>query len=247
MPMLTTSVIVLPVAPRHAPLRTRSVKRRISSSTSLHAGHHVLAVDEDGPAGAVAERDVQDGAVLGAVDLLAGEHPVAPRLDLRRAGEIEQEAQRLSVDAVLRIVEEEIVEAQRVALEALRVLREEIAKMRVAEARGMGAERLPGRRGGERRHVVARSRKASTSPRDGSEGIAPRPIAVSAPAALAKRQTASSRCGSPGSSALGEEAGDEAGHEGIARARRVDGDDGEARHARRRRSASASASRRGRR
>jgi hypothetical protein len=41
-------------------------------------GHDVLAIDEDGAVGAVAQRDVEDGAVLGDVDLLAGEHLFGP-------------------------------------------------------------------------------------------------------------------------------------------------------------------------
>ena len=38
MPMLTTSVIRLPVWPFHAPLRTASVKARILASTALTSG-----------------------------------------------------------------------------------------------------------------------------------------------------------------------------------------------------------------
>ena len=53
----------------------------------VHLGHHVLPVDENRLVGAVPKRDVQDRTVLGAVDLLAAEHPVAPLGDLGLRGE----------------------------------------------------------------------------------------------------------------------------------------------------------------
>src|SRR5690606_12602838 len=41
---------------------------------AVDLGHHVVAVHEDRSVESVAQGDVQDGAVLGEVDALAGEH-----------------------------------------------------------------------------------------------------------------------------------------------------------------------------
>ena len=46
MPMLTTVVMRSPVAPVHSPLRSRSVKSPIRSSTSCTSATDVLAVDD---------------------------------------------------------------------------------------------------------------------------------------------------------------------------------------------------------
>ncbi len=114
--------------------------------------HHVRAVDQDRPARAVAQRDVEDRAVLGRVDALAREHPVAPALEVGRAGEVEQQRQRLGGDAVLGEVDQQVVEPQRKALEALGVLGEQLAQMAALDGLGMARERLPRSGGGETRH-----------------------------------------------------------------------------------------------
>ena len=49
----------------------------------VHAGHHVLAVDEDGAVRTVTEGDMKDGAALGKVNLVAGKHAVALGGDAR--------------------------------------------------------------------------------------------------------------------------------------------------------------------
>ena len=61
---------------------------------AVDLGHHVLAVDEDRLAGAVAQRHVQHRPVLGGVDLRAGEHQVAPLRHAARRGELDQQRQR---------------------------------------------------------------------------------------------------------------------------------------------------------
>ena len=79
----------------------------------VHLRHHVLAVDEDRPVRAVAQRDVQDGAVLGGVDLLAAEHLLGPPLQVGLLARCSSRADRLVGDAVLGVVEQDVVEAQR--------------------------------------------------------------------------------------------------------------------------------------
>ena len=56
--------------------RTRSREVGHLAQDRVHRGHHVLAVDLDDRALRRAQRDVQHGAVLGDVDLLAAEHRV---------------------------------------------------------------------------------------------------------------------------------------------------------------------------
>ena len=74
MPMLTTLRMRLPVWPFHSPERTRSAKAAILSSTAWTSGTtsspSTMICSDFG----ARECDVQDGAVLGDVDLLAGEH-----------------------------------------------------------------------------------------------------------------------------------------------------------------------------
>ena len=91
MPMLTTLRMRLPVWPFHAPLRTRSEKSAILSSTAWTCGHHVLAVDDDRCAFRRAQGHVQDGAVLRDVDLLAAEHGVDPRSQAGLLGQLNEE------------------------------------------------------------------------------------------------------------------------------------------------------------
>ena len=92
-----------------ADLRRRSARNR--SSVCMHLRHDVLAVDADVGVRRRAQRDVQDGAVLGDVDRLAGEHRIAQRRRRSaRFGEREEERHRLGDDAVLRIVERQVAE-----------------------------------------------------------------------------------------------------------------------------------------
>ncbi|KAI3477404.1 hypothetical protein L1887_60923 [Cichorium endivia] len=86
-------------------------------------------------AGDVAEGDVEDGAALGGVDVLAGEHGVDLLLDLRLLGEGEELVEHLIIDEVLGEVEEEAsvgvarVPLSRVLVEALRVGLEGLAEV----------------------------------------------------------------------------------------------------------------------
>ncbi len=57
----------------------------------MHVGHDVLPVDHDRLAARRAQRDVQHGAVLGDVDLLAAEHRVDARAQPRLAGELQEQ------------------------------------------------------------------------------------------------------------------------------------------------------------
>ena len=91
MPMLTTLRMRLPVWPFQVPLRTRSQKSAILSRTAWTSGHDVLAVDEDGLRPSGAQGDVQDGALLGDVDLVAAEHGVDAVAQAGLLGQPEQQ------------------------------------------------------------------------------------------------------------------------------------------------------------
>ena len=115
--------------------------------------HHVRTVDHDRPVGAVAQGHVQDRTVLGDVDLLAGEHPVPPALDIGLAAQRQQQIQCLGRDPVLRVVEEEPVLGQREALEPFGIVLEQLPQVDAAHALRVAGEILPGGRGGECRHL----------------------------------------------------------------------------------------------
>ena len=73
----------------------------------MHLGDHVLAVDVDDRSLGSAEGDVQNGAILGDVDLVAAEHRIDPAAQVRLGGESEEQLHGFVDDAVLRVIGEE--------------------------------------------------------------------------------------------------------------------------------------------
>ncbi len=118
----------------------------------VHLGHDVLAVHLDGPPAAVAQGRVQHGAPLGGVDLLAGEHALAPALELALAGQLTEQRHRLVGDPVLGVIQQDLPPAQGEALEALGVGGEEIAHVHVGHLFVVAGERLPGGAFGQAGH-----------------------------------------------------------------------------------------------
>ncbi len=57
-----------------------------------HVGHDVAAVDHHRPARSIAQRDMQDGSVLGDVDVLTGKHPIAEPFDVTFPRQLSEEA-----------------------------------------------------------------------------------------------------------------------------------------------------------
>ena len=76
----------------------------------VHVGDDVLAVNDELPllACRAAQRGVQDGTVLGGVDVLAGEHGIAALLKLHLAGKIAQQLDGLIGHQVLGQVEVQV-------------------------------------------------------------------------------------------------------------------------------------------
>ena len=133
--MFTTFRIRLPVWPVQAPDRTRSLKWP-SCQDRMDPGDHVLAVDLDDRPLRCAERDVQDGAVLGDVDLLAAEHRRDPIAQRARSASAEQ-AERLVGDPVLRVVEEQAGGLGGHPLAAPWIGGEQLPQVGVAQLRGV--------------------------------------------------------------------------------------------------------------
>ena len=77
----------------------------------VDVGHDVLAVDDERAlvGGGAAQRGVEDGAVLGGVEVLAGEHGVAALLELDGAAEVAQKLDGLVVDQVLGKIKVQVV------------------------------------------------------------------------------------------------------------------------------------------
>jgi hypothetical protein len=57
----------------------------------VYLGHDVDPADHERALAGHPERDMKDGAILGHVDPLAGEHRVAPPWDLTRARELHEQ------------------------------------------------------------------------------------------------------------------------------------------------------------
>ena len=86
-----------------------------------HIRHHILAVDENLRIGvAVAQCRVENGTVLGDVDLLTCEHALNLSLEIRRFRQFEQGLHRRFVHAVLRVIQ---IPAGRLNREGFRTLR----------------------------------------------------------------------------------------------------------------------------
>ncbi len=68
---------------------------------SMHPGYDVLAIDNDALVLRRAQGDMQHGAPLGDVDLVAAKHSVDALAQARGLGQLQQQAQRFSGDTVL--------------------------------------------------------------------------------------------------------------------------------------------------
>ena len=105
----------------------------------------VLAVDDQRTVPRHPQRDVEHGAVLGDVDVLAAEHRVPPLGHPALVGELGQQLQRLVGDPVLRVVEEEPGALGDQPRAAVGVLREQLTQVPVPDLAVVLLEGLPGR------------------------------------------------------------------------------------------------------
>ncbi len=118
----------------------------------VHFRHDVDAVDDDLFAFGLAQSSVQNGALLGRVDLLAAEHGLDARTQAALLGKAQEQAQRLAVDAILRVVEIKPGSFHCKALAAPLILGEEPAQVHGADRLCVRLELLPH---GKRAHGCA--------------------------------------------------------------------------------------------
>ena len=114
----------------------------------VHVGDGVLAVDRQGVGRGAAQRGVQDGAVLGDVDVLARVHAVAQLQDAGLLSKGEEVAHQRGAHEVLRQVDMQVGSIEGESLGAVGVVREQLAQVGI-EVVGQLVERVP--RGGHRR------------------------------------------------------------------------------------------------
>ena len=133
--------------PVHSPLRTRSAKPAIRSSTACTSGTTFFPSTTIDGARGCAKRDVEDGPVLGDVDLLA-RNMASIRARSPDSSASRKEFHRLVGDAVLRVVEEEPDAFGRQPFSARRVVGEERPKVHTTDRLRVRVERLPCLSGG---------------------------------------------------------------------------------------------------
>ena len=133
----------LPVCPVHAPGAHAVGEVGHPAEDGVHVGDDVDAVDLDARPFGSAQRDVEHGAVLGDVDVLAREHRVDAIAQPGPLGEREQQRHRLVGDQVLRVVDVEAVDFEGQAVASVGVAGEQVAQVHGADIGGVGDERVP--------------------------------------------------------------------------------------------------------
>ena len=129
MPMLMTLRMRLPVWPFQSPLRTRSEKSAILSSTACTCGTTSLpSTTMDAPFGRT-QGHVQDRALLRDVDFLAAKHGVDLRAKAGFLGQLQEELHGFVGDAILRVVEVNACGLGCHALSAPWVIRKQLPQM----------------------------------------------------------------------------------------------------------------------
>ena len=130
--------VSLPLTASHALGKgTHGFENLVDLGNDIHAVHfdHLSLGRPEG--------HVQDGPVLGDVDLLPGEHLVAVLLQTDFLGELNQVFQRLVIDAVLRVIEIESAGLGRQALSACGVGGKEFLQRRLGDLITVRGEGFP--------------------------------------------------------------------------------------------------------
>jgi hypothetical protein len=95
----------------------------------VNLGYDVLAVDDDGRASRCTQRDMQDRTIFGNVDFLAPEHRVDSLAQPGLLGELDEQAYRLVVDAILRVIQEDAGGLRRHPLATRWIAGEQVAQV----------------------------------------------------------------------------------------------------------------------
>ncbi len=128
------------------PLAAAHTLRKVAHAVKhgVHLRHNILAVDVDMGVARGAQGDMQHGAVLGDVDLVAAEHGVDVGAQIGLFCQLHEQPHGFVGDAVLGVVE---VDAQLVdhhAFAAPWINRKEVAQMNIAHLGEMLVESMPG-------------------------------------------------------------------------------------------------------
>jgi len=106
--------------------------------------HHVLSIDQNRRVRSIAEGDVEHCAVFSPIDLGAGVHGVGRLPHPARPRKLAKQADRRLVDAILGVVEEQVLDLERETREPLGVGGEELAHVNIPNLAVVGFESLPG-------------------------------------------------------------------------------------------------------
>ena len=120
-------------------------ERRHPVEHLVHVGDDITPVDDQRPLAWHAQRDVQHGAVLGDVDVLAREHGVAALGDAGLRGQLVEQAQALVGHPVLGVIEVQPGRLGRQPGAPLRVRGEEIAQVDAGDLAVVRGQRREGR------------------------------------------------------------------------------------------------------
>ena len=129
MPMLTTVLMRSPVAPRHSPLRSRSVKSPIRSSTSCTSATTSWPSTISSVPLGIRSATCSTARFFGGVDVHTGEHLVAVAFQVRGSGQIDEQRQRLARHPVLAVVDVQIADIHGQFGAPCRVVGEELAQV----------------------------------------------------------------------------------------------------------------------
>jgi hypothetical protein len=95
----------------------------------MNSRHDVLAVDDDGRASRRPQRHVQHRSIFRDVDFLASKHRVDPGPQPALFCELDEQPERLVVDAIFRIVQEDAGGLRRHPLAARRVICKQVSQV----------------------------------------------------------------------------------------------------------------------
>ena len=109
----------------------------------VYLGHDVLAVDDNRRTAGRAQGDVERGALLGEVDLLAAEHEVDSPAQLALLGQLQQVRQRFVGHALFGIVQIQPRPFGDQPLAAAGIVCEELTQVHVAKSLVVRRERPP--------------------------------------------------------------------------------------------------------
>ena len=136
-------------------------ERRHAVEHLVHLGHHVDSVDHQRAPTGHPQGDVQYGAVLGRVDVVAAEHRLCPLGQPACLRQLRQQRDRLVGDPVLRVVHVEAGGLERHPRAPAGIGGEQLAQVAAADLAMVGIERLPGGLAAKRHERCWRHRRGA--------------------------------------------------------------------------------------